>query len=206
MTINLSQGSPLGGIGMVQAVQALWVLQVMFTFPLQLFPAAKIIERGLGFAARNSDRKWAKNGVRAALLLACMAVSLGGYRSVDNLVSVVGSLGCVSLAITLPAIFHRKVAREARVQLQQPDLEEEYQEVAALDASAGGGGSAALLAPPASPHSPRWRFLGGATSDLAIATLGAVATLLAVVVAIQAWADSSFEFQPCVVRNASARH
>ena len=45
VTINLSNGEPLGGINMVIIVQLMWVVEVMFTFPLQLFPPSIIIER-----------------------------------------------------------------------------------------------------------------------------------------------------------------
>ena len=159
--------------------------------------------------------------VVVVVVVVVVVCRLGGYRSVDNLVSVVGSLGCVSLAITLPALFHRKVAKEAaRVQRHEPPEEELVADggLAAAAAAAAfanpalarGDETVALLAPMPSPAiqsltpMPRWRFLGGASCDLVIVVAGAAGTVLAVVVAVQCWIDSTFEFQPCVVRNITA--
>ena len=47
------------------------------------------------------------------MVLACMGVSIGGYSSVDNLVAMVGALGCVPLAVVFPALFHWKLVTAA---------------------------------------------------------------------------------------------
>ena len=75
---------------------------------LQLYPAAKIIE-SLWFHDRRSNNKWKKNGIRCGMVATCMAVSLAGYSSVDNLVAIIGAVGCVPLAIVYPALFHWKL-------------------------------------------------------------------------------------------------
>ena len=106
--------------------------QVMCTFPLQLFPAAIVIERACGLATRQSSRKWTKNAIRVGLVLICMGISLGGYRSVDNLVSLIGALGMVPLAICFPAYFHYKIAFSNVV---QTDLQERDHSL--LDSTAG---------------------------------------------------------------------
>jgi len=107
-TLNYSKGSVPGGIGVVEVVQLTWCVAVFLTFPLQLFPAAKILER-FWFPDRHSGNKWAKNAIRTGMVITCMAISIGGYSSVDNLVAIIGALGCIPLAIIFPAIFHWKV-------------------------------------------------------------------------------------------------
>ncbi|CAK0840627.1 unnamed protein product [Prorocentrum cordatum] len=104
VTLSLSSGPALGGIAAVELVQVAWILEVLLTFPLQLFPAAGLVEpacfRGGSFRQRRSGRKWTnRNAIRAGLLLICVAVAMGGYTSVDNLVALIGALGCVPLAM-----------------------------------------------------------------------------------------------------------
>jgi len=108
VTISLRNAS-LGGVKPVIAVQILWCFAVFLTFPLQLFPAAKIIETNW-FPDRRSEHKWKKNGIRCGLVGVCMGVSLAGYSSVDNLVSIIGAIGCIPLAIIFPALFHWRMA------------------------------------------------------------------------------------------------
>jgi len=98
----------LGGLGPVEVTQVAWCLCVFFTFPLMIFPAAKIIEKHW-FKDRQSGQKWCKNAIRAGMVAICMGVSIGGYSSVDNLVALVGALGCVPLSIIFPALFHWKL-------------------------------------------------------------------------------------------------
>eukprot|EP00656_Telonema_subtile_P008590 TRINITY_DN14007_c0_g6_i1.p1 TRINITY_DN14007_c0_g6~~TRINITY_DN14007_c0_g6_i1.p1 ORF type:complete len:544 (+),score=106.78 TRINITY_DN14007_c0_g6_i1:128-1759(+) len=107
VTLNL-RSAALGGTGPVIFVQIAWCFAVFLTFPLQLFPAAKIIEN-TWFPDRRSNNKWKKNAIRAGLVGICMGVSLAGYSSVDNLVALIGASGCVPLAIVFPALFHWKM-------------------------------------------------------------------------------------------------
>lgn len=110
VTVSLGDGSMYlpGGEVAVQAVQVAWVIAVLLTFPLQMLPAARIIEGGFAADIR-SGRKVAKNVLRSSLLLCCMVVSIFGYSSVDNMVAIVGAVACVPLAMVYPAFFHFKV-------------------------------------------------------------------------------------------------
>ena len=75
---------------------------------LQMYPAAKIIE-SIWYPDIQSNSKWKKNAIRTALVAVCMAISLAGYSSVDNLVAIIGAVGCIPLAIIYPALFHWKI-------------------------------------------------------------------------------------------------
>ena len=72
-------------------VQICWIFVVLFTFPLQMFPAAIILER-CWMPERHSGRKWAKNMIRTLLTTLAMAIAAGAYSSVDNLVAVLSAL------------------------------------------------------------------------------------------------------------------
>lgn len=190
ITVSLSRASFLGGTVAVQAVQLAWVIEVLLTFPLQLFPVARIIERKL-FPERRSGRRWIKNTIRSCLVFLSMGIALFGFTSVDNLVALIGALGCVPLALVFPALFHWRI----------------------VCMGAGGGdednGTEALLAnqdhsqvdsiddlKAALQAGKRRRCL--AISDLAIASLGFCGVVLATVLAIHSWATSSFHYQVCV--------
>eukprot|EP00434_Breviolum_minutum_P031164 symbB.v1.2.027562.t1/scaffold2838.1/size69213/3 len=170
VTISLGQGQISGGTASVILVQLAWVIEVLLTFPLQLFPAVRILERVCSFRERNSGQKWTKNLIRAATVVLCMMISLFGYTSVDNLVSMIGALGCVPLAITYPALFHYIVVRDF-----PPCDQEGSQQADSCKSKAS-------------------------TSDLVIVVLGILGTVTATVTAAISWITTDFRFQTCVLR------
>jgi len=187
VTINLIKGSPLGGSLVIEVVQLAWILEVLFTFPLQLFPAAIIVEHTVGLRGRASGRKWTKNMIRVGLVLLVMGISLGGYRSVDNMVSLIGALGMVPLAIVFPAFFHYRIAYAGRASHSEQDLLQQTKQEMLLPAEA---------VPSRQGPAP----IGSAFSDLLITAVGIVAALLAITLALKSWIYSDFTFQQCVQR------
>jgi amino acid permease len=90
----------------------------LFSAPLMLFPAIKIVENGLfgNRRGRNSFKiKWMKNGVRFLLAVICAAVAFGiGADNLDKFVSLVGCVACVPLCFIFPGLFHFKVAKNVK--------------------------------------------------------------------------------------------
>ncbi|CAJ1332045.1 unnamed protein product [Effrenium voratum] len=177
VTISLADGHIMGGMGAVIAVQVAWVVEVLLTFPLQLFPAVRILERRCSVAERNSGMSWTKNLMRAGLVLLCMFISMFGYTSVDNLVALIGALGCVPLCIIYPALFHYKVKHGDVREFSCPEV-------------ANGSVESSLLR----------RESCGESGDLAIVALGGVGSALAAVLAVGSWMSADFHFQSCVMR------
>lgn len=178
VTVSLGNGTlSLGGAGWaIRAVQVAWIAEVLLTFPLQMLPAARIIESTFAEESR-SGWKWAKNMLRTALVALCIGVATLGYSSVDSMVSIIGAIGCVPLAIVYPALFHLKV-----------------------NFSCCGGNQQALLPQdPSQCAGNRGKPKGSLFTDLSIVTLGALGVSISLTVAVGAWAHSSFHFQACVL-------
>ena len=101
---------------LVQAVQFLYSIAVLAGMPVQLFPAVRIIEGrlfgtlGTSSTYRSGKRdpriKWAKNGLRAALVVACGAVAVLGAGHLDQFVALIGSVACVPLLFIYPPLLH----------------------------------------------------------------------------------------------------
>lgn len=210
VTISLGRGGMLGGMVAVELVQLAWVLEVLLTLPLQLFPAVHILEprllpRSL-FRRRRSGLKWRKNVVRCGLLLLCMLVATAGYSSVDNLVALIGALGCVPLALVFPPLFHRGLvsscndAADAGIQ-PAPPLPSggqagllEHQQPHLPD-----GTSRVEVSGPNGIEASGPKGIGGATSDAILAGSGLLAVIVATVVAVVSWINDDFHLQECVL-------
>jgi proton-coupled amino acid transporter len=95
---------------LVNAVQFLYSLAVLFGNPVQFFPALRILEAkafGIHRSGRRSWRtKWKKNAFRTVLLFVCAAVAILGSASLDRFVSLIGSVACVPLVYVYPALLH----------------------------------------------------------------------------------------------------
>jgi len=96
---------------LVNAVQFLYSLAILVGTPVQLFPAMRIIEGSL-FGHRsgkqNAKTKWKKNAFRAAIVVACGAISVLGASDLDKFVALIGSFACVPLVYIYPAYLHWK--------------------------------------------------------------------------------------------------
>mmetsp|Transcript_5817 Transcript_5817/g.10163 ORF Transcript_5817/g.10163 Transcript_5817/m.10163 type:complete len:667 (+) Transcript_5817:72-2072(+) len=96
---------PMGGKA---PVTYMYVLVALFMFPLMIFPAAQIIEKRFFLKMRRSGYKWQKNFIRTCLVIFCVGVSILAGPKVDKLVSIIGGLFCVPLAMIYPPIFFLK--------------------------------------------------------------------------------------------------
>ncbi|QPC75883.1 hypothetical protein HYE68_006635 [Fusarium pseudograminearum] len=108
---NFPQDSPL-----VNAVQFLYSIAVLAGDPVQLFPAARIIETSV-FGERATGKKsiaikWKKNALRTFIAGVCVGVSILGASDLDKFVALIGSFACVPLVYIYPALLHYKGAAQ----------------------------------------------------------------------------------------------
>lgn len=103
---------------LVNAVQFLYSMAVLVGTPVQLFPAARIIETSLfgdrASGKRSSATKWKKNAFRAAITVLCGLVAIVGASDLDKFVALIGSFACVPLVYIYPALLHYKGVAESR--------------------------------------------------------------------------------------------
>ncbi|KAF9926837.1 neutral amino acid transporter [Linnemannia zychae] len=103
--------------GMSVAVQLLYTLAIILSIPLMLYPASMIIQRAI-FSDRSGGRnfkvKMLKNALRTLLIIICAFIAFGvGGPSLDNFVSLIGSVACMPLCFIFPALFHYKACAKA---------------------------------------------------------------------------------------------
>ncbi|KAJ2766457.1 hypothetical protein IWQ57_004352, partial [Coemansia nantahalensis] len=95
-------------------VQLLYSIAILFSMPLQLFPAVRIME-DMMFTRSGRDHKyvkWQKNLFRTATVLLISLIAIYGADRLDNVVSLVGSFCLVPLSFIYPSSMHlRAVAR-----------------------------------------------------------------------------------------------
>ena len=103
---------------LVNAVQLLYSMAVLVGTPVQLFPAARILETSLfgdrASGKRSSALKWKKNGFRTGLTLLCGIIAILGASDLDKFVALIGSFACVPLVYIYPALLHYRGIAEAR--------------------------------------------------------------------------------------------
>eukprot|EP00756_Hemistasia_phaeocysticola_P014208 Hpha_TRINITY_DN15328_c4_g4::TRINITY_DN15328_c4_g4_i1::g.88175::m.88175/K14209/SLC36A, PAT; solute carrier family 36 (proton-coupled amino acid transporter) len=101
-----------------QIVQFLYSVAVLLTFPLQAFPAYRIIEIAIGMRSGkgNLAAKWRKNGARFATLLLLAVLAWGAGSHLENFVSILGGLTMCPLAFVFPSLFHLTLCANTRKQ------------------------------------------------------------------------------------------
>ena len=101
----------------VVLVDLIWIVNLIFTYPLVLHPASMVIESYLfRDMPKSSKRTWLKNLCRTLLVgfTVCLAIYL--METLDKLESVNGTFACIPLAFLLPCLFHYKLVAETRAQ------------------------------------------------------------------------------------------
>ena len=102
---------------LVNSVQFLYSLAVLVGTPVQLFPAARIIETSLfgerASGNRSKATKWKKNALRTALTLMCGIIAVLGASDLDKFVALIGSFACVPLVYIYPALLHYRGIAQA---------------------------------------------------------------------------------------------
>ena len=84
-------------------------LAVMLAYPLQLFPAIEILERGLLGSKASKAPVWHKRALRTVLVLVAVGLAFAARKQYDALVGFTGGLAAVPLAFCYPALFHLRL-------------------------------------------------------------------------------------------------
>ncbi|KAJ2154969.1 hypothetical protein GGH19_003578 [Coemansia sp. RSA 1807] len=102
-------------------VQILYSVAILFSMPLQLFPAVRIME-AMMFVRSGRDFKsikWQKNVFRTLCVLLIAMCAIFGADQLDNVVALVGSFCLVPLSFIYPASMHlRAVAQTRRTRIK----------------------------------------------------------------------------------------
>lgn len=102
---------------LVNAVQFLYSMAVLFGTPVQLFPALRILEGkifGRSSGKKDAMTKWKKNAFRTLIVAVCLGISIAGASNLDAFVALVGSVACVPLVYIYPPILHYYSVAETR--------------------------------------------------------------------------------------------
>lgn len=105
-------------------VQFAYSIAVIFTFPLQNFPALEITCRTLKGMFHVSKRSslWARRNFMSSVLVVLLSiVAVCTMESLDKVVSLMGSLLGCPIAFVFPPLIHSRLMGEAR-QLSRPRL------------------------------------------------------------------------------------
>ena len=88
-------------------IKVAFSLNLVFSYPLVIFPANIIIEDNLykGWP-KSQRRKWFKNLNRALMVIFTVVVSILMADQLDKFLALLGALGCTPITFTLPTLFH----------------------------------------------------------------------------------------------------
>jgi len=187
ITTSLTRGGVIGGEKAAVAVQLAWCVVVLLTFPLQLFPAARVLESSL-LPDTRSGKKWTKNGLRSLAVVFIVVAAISGFNHIESVVALIGAVSCVPLAMVYPAIFHFKVCVLAKANAIDEGC-------SSSDAEVLGNGDAG-----GSQQSKRCRT--AAWSDLAIVGLGSFGVMVAVVLALQDMLHGVPPTKTCILKSS----
>jgi proton-coupled amino acid transporter len=136
VTLNLPQK-----VWWAAAVRICYCLALVFSFPLMLFPALRILEdtllpilchrrrssRGRGTPSASGPATaadppyvhatWTVNGFRSVVVCCCLLISYLAISQLDNLVALIGCFCCCPLCFIYPNLFHLRI-RTRQLQLR----------------------------------------------------------------------------------------
>eukprot|EP00835_Amoeboradix_gromovi_P000801 NODE_30_length_32972_cov_0.541052.p4 type:complete len:567 gc:universal NODE_30_length_32972_cov_0.541052:3656-5356(+) len=104
---------------MLSVIQMLYVLAIILSLPLQLFPALRILEQGIFppevyNGKHNVFHKWQKNIFRIGLVSILSFVAWAGQQQLELLVTFIGAFACIPLSFCWPAVLHFKAVAATR--------------------------------------------------------------------------------------------
>ncbi|KAK9760853.1 hypothetical protein K7432_014711 [Basidiobolus ranarum] len=101
-----------------ELVQIFYVLAIVLTTPLMLFPVTRIIEQWI-FGTRTGKYsfkvKWQKNLSRTIICICLAFIAWGGASNLDNFVALIGAFACIPLVFIFPAMYHLKASATNRL-------------------------------------------------------------------------------------------
>jgi len=96
-------------------VKIFFCINLIFTFPLVIYPAHRVIENYLynGWE-KSKKRQWMKNFSRAVVVTLVIALTIALGERLDSFLPLIGSLTCTPIAFTFPAMFHYKCTQSKK--------------------------------------------------------------------------------------------
>ena len=98
-------------------VNVLWIINLIFTYPLVLHPANIIIESYIfrGWP-KSFKRQWMKNISRTCLVTFTVVLAVWLMETLDKLESLNGAFAWIPIAFLFPALLHYKLDAETNRQ------------------------------------------------------------------------------------------
>jgi len=99
-------------------VQGMYVLSLIGSAPLVIFPALKVVDALMypdPHAPPSRVRKWVKNFSRALQIFFVAVISVLCLEQLDNFIALIGSFAAVPVAYIYPPLFHLLLAPQASI-------------------------------------------------------------------------------------------
>lgn len=101
----------------VTLIDVIWIINLIFTYPLVLYPATMVFESYVyAKVAKSKKRTWLKNLTRTMFVAFTVVLSVSLLDTLDKLESINGAFACIPLAFMLPALFHYKLVAETKAE------------------------------------------------------------------------------------------
>ena len=98
-------------------VKFLFSINLLFSYPLVLYPANIIVENILyDNMPKTRRRQMLKNITRTLMVGATVTITILLGDKLDKFLSILGALTCTPIAFTFPALFHFKSCAETKTQ------------------------------------------------------------------------------------------
>lgn len=108
------------------AIMGAYCIALAFSYPYMLFPAIRIIEKGLargGLLGADADGFVVRrNAVRALVVATTLGIALVGAQQLNNFVSLIGALACTPLAFIYPCWFHLRLHPRASLWMRASNV------------------------------------------------------------------------------------
>ncbi|KAJ9452234.1 Vacuolar amino acid transporter 3 [Diplonema papillatum] len=102
--LNMGEGSSIDLV-----VSVLYSIAIVFSLPLQAFPAYRVLERGFPSGKNNPSAKWTKNVLRTSILFTLAVLAVVGLPYLHYIVPVLGGVAGIPIGFIAPCAIHYKL-------------------------------------------------------------------------------------------------
>ena len=94
-------------------IKILFAINLIFSYPLVLYPSLRISEKYLTSSIKpGATKMWFENLARVLVVAMTVGITVGLGHKMDSFLSIVGALTCTPIAFTFPALFHFKICAD----------------------------------------------------------------------------------------------
>lgn len=116
--IITSQVEKFAPEGLQYTIIILFCFNLLFSYPLVLYPAHLIVENTLYSTwPKSKKRQWTKNFSRFLLVLFTVIVTMLVADNIGKFLGILGAVTCTPIAFTFPAMFHLKIIAKTKCQI-----------------------------------------------------------------------------------------